>query len=45
MRPVTALLRAFLCVFFAVGLAWVAVHPERRSVADMVLRTRVVYSR
>ena len=45
MRPVPALLRALLCVFFAVGLAWVAVHPQRMSVADMVFRTRVVYSR
>ncbi|WAC54438.1 RDD family protein [Gordonia sp. SL306] len=45
MRPVGALLRALFCVFFAIGLAWVAVDRRRRSVADVVLRTRVVYSR
>ncbi|MGC5249082.1 RDD family protein [Gordonia sp. DT219] len=40
-----AFLRALLCVFFAVGLLWVAVDRRRRSVADLVVRTRVVYSR
>ncbi|MEE4024217.1 RDD family protein [Gordonia sp. PKS22-38] len=45
LKPVAALLRALICVFFAIGLLWVAVHPQRRSVADMILRTRVVYSR
>ncbi|WP_312870379.1 RDD family protein [Gordonia asplenii] len=44
-RPATALLRALLCVFFAIGLAWCAIDSRRRSVADVVLRTRVVYSR
>lgn len=45
MRPSVALLRALVCVFFAIGLAWVAVDVRRRSVADLLLRTRVVYSR
>ncbi|WLP91917.1 RDD family protein [Gordonia sp. NB41Y] len=40
-----ALLRALLCVFFSVGLLWVAVDRRRRSVADLIVRTRVVYSR
>ena len=36
-------LRAVFCVFFPVGLAWVILSPERRSVQDVVLRTVVVY--
>jgi len=38
-----ALLRAWLCVMFAVGLGWCAVDRRRRSVQDIVLRTSVVY--
>ncbi|MYR06502.1 RDD family protein [Gordonia sp. SID5947] len=45
MRPVGALLRAVVCVLFAIGLVWVVVDRRRRSVADILLRTRVVYSR
>ncbi|MDL9937971.1 RDD family protein [Gordonia sp. ABSL1-1] len=45
LRPGVALLRALLCTFFAVGLAWVVVDSRRRSVADLILRTRVIYSR
>lgn len=45
LRPVQALVRSLLCVFFAIGLAWCAVDSRRRSVADIVSRTRVVYSR
>ncbi|WP_345300859.1 RDD family protein [Gordonia humi] len=37
------LLRAMFCVVFPVGLAWVALSTRRRSVQDIVLRTRVVY--
>lgn len=44
-RPSIALLRAVVCTFFAIGLAWVAVDGRRRSVADVLLRTRVIYSR
>ncbi|MGW0038207.1 RDD family protein [Gordonia sp. NPDC003376] len=44
-RLPVALVRALLCVFFSVGLLWVAVDRRRRSVADLVVRTRVVYSR
>lgn len=35
--------RAVFCVFFPVGLAWVVLSPQRRSVQDVVLRTVVVY--
>ncbi|WP_238421216.1 RDD family protein [Gordonia sp. 'Campus'] len=44
-RPVVAVLRALICTLFAVGLAWVVVDRRRRSVADVLLRTRVIYSR
>lgn len=40
--PVAAL-RAFLCVIFGFGLLWVAVDKRRRSLQDILLRTRVVY--
>jgi uncharacterized RDD family membrane protein YckC len=41
--PVRSLGRAAFCVFFPIGLFWCAVSPERRSVQDLVLWTRVVY--
>ena len=44
-RPSVAALRAVICVFFAIGLLWAGVDTKRRSVADLILRTRVVYSR
>ena len=43
MPPVRALLRAVACVVFPVGLAWVAFDSQRRSLQDLVLRSRVVY--
>jgi uncharacterized RDD family membrane protein YckC len=36
-------LRAVFCAFFPVGLFWVVLSPERRSIQDVVLRTVVVY--
>jgi uncharacterized RDD family membrane protein YckC len=39
----TALVRAAVCVVFPVGLLWTAVSRENRSVADLLLRTHVVY--
>lgn len=39
------LLRAICCVLFPIGLLWVAVDRRRRSLQDIVFRTRVVYSR
>lgn len=44
-RVPVAALRAFICVFFSLGLFWVAVDRRRRSLADLVVRTSVVYSR
>ena len=35
--------RAVFCVFVPVGLFWVILSPERRSIQDVVLRTVVVY--
>ncbi|MFW0795704.1 RDD family protein [Gordonia sp. CPCC 205515] len=45
MRPSVALLRAVFYTFFPIGLAWVAIDRRRRSIQDVVLKTRVVYSR
>ena len=35
--------RALLCTVFPIGLLWVLVSRENRSVQDVVLRTSVVY--
>jgi hypothetical protein len=43
MNPVAALLRAAFCVFFPIGLFWVVLSDENRSLADTVLRTSVIY--
>lgn len=40
---VRAFARAVLCALFPVGLLWCAVDGRRRSVQDLLLRTRVVY--
>ncbi|MGB0435830.1 MAG: RDD family protein [Mycobacterium sp.] len=45
LRPAIALLRGAACVFFPVGLAWVAVDRRRRSLQDIVFGSRVVYVR
>jgi uncharacterized RDD family membrane protein YckC len=39
------LLRAIGCVVFPIGLLWVVIDRRRRSLQDVVFRTRVVYSR
>jgi uncharacterized RDD family membrane protein YckC len=41
--PLRSLLRSAFCVFFPIGLFWCVISPERRSVQDVVLWTRVVY--
>ena len=41
--PLRSLMRAAFCVFFPIGLFWCLVSPQRRSVQDVVLWTRVVY--
>lgn len=43
MRLVGAFVRALFCAFFPIGLLWVAVNRENRSVQDIVLRTSVLY--
>lgn len=43
MRPGAALLRAVLCVLFPVGLLWCLFSRNNHSVADVVLRTSVIY--
>jgi uncharacterized RDD family membrane protein YckC len=35
--------RAVTCAFFPIGLAWVLVSRDNRSVQDLLLRTSVVY--
>jgi uncharacterized RDD family membrane protein YckC len=37
------LLRALACVVFPIGLGWVVVDRDRRSLQDLVLGSRVVY--
>jgi uncharacterized RDD family membrane protein YckC len=44
-RLPVGLLRAIGCVVFPIGLLWVVVDRRRRSLQDIVFRTRVVYSR
>ncbi len=44
-RLPVGLLRAIGCVLFPIGLLWVVVDRQRRSLQDIVFRTRVVYSR
>jgi len=41
--PLRSLARAAFCVVFPIGLFWCVISPERRSVQDVVLWTRVVY--
>ena len=42
-RMTMALLRAILCVFFPLGLAWCGIVRSRKSVQDLLLGTTVVY--
>ncbi len=42
--PLT-LLRAIACVLLPVGLLWVAVDRQRRSLQDIVFQSRVLYGR
>jgi RDD family len=45
LRSAICLARALGCVLFPVGLFWVAVDGQRRSLQDIVFRSRVVYNR
>lgn len=40
---VKSVLRALICVVFPIGLLWVAISPANRSVADVIMRTSVIY--
>lgn len=44
-RLLVGLLRSICCVLFPVGLLWVALDRQRRSLQDIVFRTRVIYLR
>ena len=37
--------RAVACVLFPIGLVWVAVDRQRRSIQDIALGSRVIYDR
>lgn len=43
LRFLRAWARALLCAFFPIGLVWCMVSPQRRSVQDLMLHTKVVY--
>ena len=44
LRVPGAAIRAALCVVFPIGIFYVAVSRDNRSVADVVLRTSVIYA-
>ncbi|MFZ2510640.1 MAG: RDD family protein [Gordonia sp. (in: high G+C Gram-positive bacteria)] len=43
LHALQALGRSAFCVFFPIGLFWVAFSPTRRSVQDIAVRSRVIY--
>ena len=43
LHPVASLVRAALYVIFPIGLLWVLVSGQTRSLQDLVLRTSVIY--
>jgi uncharacterized RDD family membrane protein YckC len=43
LHAVVAALRALVCLLFPIGLLWVAVSRNNRSVHDVLLRTAVIY--
>jgi uncharacterized RDD family membrane protein YckC len=43
LRFVPAFLRAVLCGIFPLGLLWVAISRENRSIQDLIVRTSVIY--
>ncbi|MFT3899208.1 MAG: RDD family protein [Gordonia sp. (in: high G+C Gram-positive bacteria)] len=45
LHVLVALARALLCAVFPIGLAWVAVSRARCSLQDLLVRSRVVYTR
>ncbi|MGD9619117.1 MAG: RDD family protein [Mycolicibacterium sp.] len=45
LKPAVALLRGAACVIVPLGLVWVALDRDRRSLQDIVFGSRVVYVR
>jgi uncharacterized RDD family membrane protein YckC len=43
LRPAGALARAVLCVAFPIGLLWIVISRDNRSVQDVLLRSSVIY--
>jgi uncharacterized RDD family membrane protein YckC len=43
LHPLGALVRAVCCVILPIGLLWVLVSGQNRSLQDLVLRTSVIY--
>jgi uncharacterized RDD family membrane protein YckC len=43
LRLMGAFARSLFCAFVPIGIMWVAVSPENRSLQDVVLRSSVVY--
>ena len=43
LKPLRAFVRAILYVIFPIGLLWVMVSGQNRSLQDLVLRTSVIY--
>jgi uncharacterized RDD family membrane protein YckC len=43
LHPFGAFVRAALCTIFPIGLLWVLVSGQNRSLQDLVLRTSVIY--
>jgi uncharacterized RDD family membrane protein YckC len=43
LRLAPAFLRAVLCGIFPLGLLWVAISRENRSIQDLIVRTSVIY--
>jgi len=43
LHPLGALVRAVFCVILPIGLLWVLVSGQNRSLQDLVLRTSVIY--
>ena len=43
LRPLVSIVRAALYVIFPIGLLWVMVSGQNRSLQDLVVRTSVIY--
>jgi uncharacterized RDD family membrane protein YckC len=43
LRLAPAFLRAVICGIFPVGLLWIALSRENRSIQDLIVRTSVIY--